>query len=276
MFRISLQNYLAGLPESRLKDAISYALGGTGKKLRPKLMLTLIESFGIDATPFLNAALALEMVHTYSLVHDDLPAMDDDHLRRGQPTTHVKFDEATAILVGDALLSDAFRLITDTEDLSASVQLQMVKMLSQKIGSQGMVYGQILDIASEGQAVTAEDLLAINLHKTANLLEASVLFGALAAHKTPLAPFATLARELGLLYQIQDDVLEAEGDETTLGKSFSDTLRDKPTFVTLLSKNELHSLIRTYQESIRDKMHTLHLIDTPFDTLIRHILHRTY
>jgi Geranylgeranyl pyrophosphate synthase len=140
------QSYLDTRPESTLKKAIAYALGGTGKKLRPKLMLSIIQSKGEDMKPYLNAALALELVHTYSLVHDDLPAMDDDDLRRGQPTTHIKFDEATAILVGDALLSDTFHLIASTQEIPTEIRLNMVDILSKKIGSTGMVYGQTLDM----------------------------------------------------------------------------------------------------------------------------------
>lgn len=270
------QNYIESIPESRLKKAVAYALGGTGKRLRPKLMLSLIESHGMDSKPFLKAALALELVHTYSLVHDDLPAMDDDHLRRGQPTTHIQFDEATAILVGDALLSDAFRLIGETSALDAKAQIQMVQILSEKIGSRGMVYGQILDIASEGQAVTSDDLMKINLHKTSHLLEASILFGAITSQRSPLHAYESLARNLGLLYQIQDDLLEVEGNEATTGKSFSDERRGKPTFITLLGLEKTKALNAAYEKAIQESLVTLHLKGTPSAQLMTTILYRTH
>ena len=269
-------SYLDTRPESTLKKAMTYALGGTGKKLRPKLMLALIQSKGEDIKPYLNAALALELVHTYSLVHDDLPAMDDDDLRRGQATTHIKFDEATAILVGDALLSDAFHLISNTQEIPAEIRLNMVNILSQKIGSTGMVYGQTLDIESEGKTLDSDDLMAINLHKTSNLLEAAILMGAIAAQETSLSAYESLARDLGLLYQIQDDVLETESDESTLGKSFSDDRRKKPTFVTLLGKKGAETLGESYAKSLHQKISDLQLKDSEFERLIEQILKRTY
>lgn len=272
----AITSYTHALPDSVLKTAIAYALSGTGKRLRPKLMLSLIESQGMDAKPFIHVALALELVHTYSLVHDDLPAMDDDDLRRGQLTTHKKFDEATAILVGDALLSDAFGLIAQTESLDAQTQMQMTQILAQKIGSSGMVYGQILDIASEGQNVTADDLMAINLHKTSYLLEASIMMGALSAGIHDLKPYEILARDLGLLYQIQDDLLEFDSDERTLGKSFSDERRNKPTFVTLLNKEGADALAHDYADRIQEAIQKLHLKETPFESIITSILQRTY
>ena len=270
------QSYLDTRPESTLKNAIAYALGGTGKKLRPKLMLSIIQSRGEDMKPYLNAALALELVHTYSLVHDDLPAMDDDDLRRGQATTHIKFDEATAILVGDALLSDAFHLITGAEEIDTEIRLTMVDILSKKIGSSGMVYGQALDIESEGKTLESDDLMAINLHKTSNLLEAAIMMGAVAAQEKSLPAYESLARDLGLLYQIQDDVLEAESDEVTLGKSFSDDRRQKPTFVTLLGKNGAEALRASYAKRLHEKIAGLQLAGTEFERLIEQILKRTY
>ncbi len=272
----AIQSYTHTLPESVLKEAIIYALGGTGKRLRPKLMLALIESKGMDSKPFTSVALALELVHTYSLVHDDLPAMDDDDLRRGQTTTHKKFDEATAILVGDALLSDAFRLVSEANALDDQTKVQMVQILSRKIGSHGMVYGQILDIASEGQKVTSDDLMAINLHKTSYLLEASIMMGALSAGIKDLETYEHCARDLGLLYQIQDDLLEFESDESTLGKSFSDERRDKPTFVTLLGKDGADALASDYAESLHEYIKRLQLEGTPFELIIQSILKRTY
>lgn len=276
MLENAMDAYLSQVPNSRLKDALTYAVLGTGKHLRPKLMLTLIHAKGLRVEDYVEPALALEMVHTYSLIHDDLPAMDDDDLRRGQPTLHKAFDDATAILAGDALLSDAFGLITQCSHLTADLKVKMVRLLAEKIGSHGMVYGQILDIASEKKTVSADDLTQINRFKTAYLLEASILFGALIARVESLEIFEALGRNLGYVYQIQDDLLEVHGTEASLGKSFSDARREKPTFITLLGLEETEKLKAEFVLDITHQLSHVQLNDTPFASLIHNILIRTY
>jgi len=272
----AIDQYLETLVQSRLKSAIRYALSGTGKRLRPKLMLATIEARGFNAKDYASVALALELVHTYSLVHDDLPAMDDDALRRGQPTTHIQFDEATAILVGDALLSDAFRLISEAAQISPDKQSAMIRILAEKIGSKGMVYGQILDIASENTSGDVAQLMAINTHKTAHLLEAALMMGAIASNESNLERTEQLGRDLGLLYQIQDDLLEATSDEATAGKSFSDDRRKKPTYLTVLGLAKTQAMNDQYYASIQASLKALELEHTVLDELIQTIIHRTY
>lgn len=271
----SLNSYYNTIPKSTLKDAIVYALKGTGKRLRPKLMLSLIESHNIPSELYGDLALSLELVHTYSLVHDDLPAMDNDDLRRGKPTTHIAFDEATAILVGDALLSDAFRLIVDHPHINDVDKTRCVQILSSHIGSKGMVYGQILDIESENQSPSLELLLQMNELKTARLLQASLLFAGIIT-KSNLEELQTLGYELGLLYQIQDDLLEQTTDSKTLGKSKSDERRNKPTIVSKLGFKDATQLNQRYINHLDNYIQSHQLAFTDFDALIKTIVHRTY
>jgi geranylgeranyl diphosphate synthase type II len=275
-FEKSVENYLHKLPDSSLKKAMSYALSGTGKRLRPQLMLSLIASRGLSPESFYSLALALECVHTYSLVHDDLPAMDDDSMRRGKPTVHIAFDEATAILAGDALLTDAFSLISEHTSLSSDQKVQLITTLSNAIGSRGMVLGQVLDIASEGEKVSLSELEEMNQLKTGKLLEASILFGAIVASETSFEDYKRLAYHLGLLYQLQDDLLETLEEATVLGKSKSDLVRNKPTTVTHLGLEKAQELEKDYHEKIRKSLIKLHLDHTLFSTLIETIIQRSY
>lgn len=276
LFEKSIQEYLSSIKDSSLKSGISYALSGTGKRLRPQLMLSLIASKGLKTENFYSAALALECVHTYSLVHDDLPAMDDDSMRRGKPTVHVAFDEATAILVGDALLTDAFTLITENKHLTADQKVALVKTLSNAIGSKGMVMGQILDIASEGQHSTLDELEEMNALKTGKLLEASILFGAIVAGEKELKKYQVLAHDLGLLYQLQDDLLETLEDAAKLGKSKSDVKRNKPTTVTHLGLEKAQALEKDFHQKIHSTLSELKLDNSLFAKLIDTIIQRSY
>lgn len=276
LFEQSIQNYLNKFPDSSLKKAIAYALSGTGKRLRPQLMLSLIASRGLSPESFYSLALALECVHTYSLVHDDLPAMDDDSMRRGKPTVHIAFDEATAILVGDALLTDAFSLISEHTSLSPDQKVQLITILSNAIGSRGMVLGQVLDIASEGKNVSLNELEEMNQLKTGKLLEASILFGAIVANESSFEDYKMLAHHLGLLYQLQDDLLETLEEATVLGKSKSDTVRNKPTTVTYFGLEKAQELEKDYHQKIRQSLFKLDLEHTLFSTLIETIIQRSY
>lgn len=276
LFEKSIADYLDTIQNSTLKEAISYALAGTGKRLRPQLMLSLIESKGVKSNPYYSVALALECVHTYSLVHDDLPAMDDDSMRRGKPSVHVAFDEATAILVGDALLTDAFYLISEHKELSSPQKVQLIQTLSGAIGSSGMVLGQVLDIASEGKNSSLDELEEMNALKTGKLLEASILFGAIMAGEKTLSPYQKLAHDLGLLYQLQDDLLETLEDASKLGKSKSDEGRQKPTIVTHLGLEKAQALEKKFHQNIRSLLSELSLSQTTFETLIETIIKRPF
>lgn len=231
------------LPEDQhpahLHQAMRYALLEGGKRIRPILVYATAEAFGAEPLRATPAACAVESIHAYSLVHDDLPAMDDDDLRRGRPTLHRAFDEATAILAGDALQALAFEsLARDNGLLSSDIRLQMMQVLAKASGSLGMVGGQAIDLAAVGKQLTLAELETMHLYKTGALIEASVLLGALAAGVTTrdrLEPLASFARAIGLAFQVQDDILDVESKTEVLGKrQGADVARGKPTYPALL------------------------------------------
>jgi len=224
----------AGEAPARLHEALRYALLGGGKRLRPALLRLVCLELGGDESAWELPGLALELVHTYSLVHDDLPAMDDDRLRRGRPTVHVAFDEATAILVGDALLTLAFELLAGVPGPGAA---EHARVLARAAGSRGMVGGQALDLSLEGGRATLEALVDMHARKTAALFAAACEMGALAAGAGPplRARAAAAGRALGLLFQAVDDLLDVTGDAGTLGKTpGKDAALERPTLVRAL------------------------------------------
>ena len=224
-----LDSALGTLPESRVRTAMAHALVG-GKGLRGFLVLESCALHGVPAATALTAAAAIEAMHAYSLVHDDLPAMDDDDLRRGRPTVHVAFDEATAILAGDALQSLAFQLAAETGSAA------LVAGLARAAGAQGMVLGQALDIAAESAAapLTLDQIIHLQQGKTGALFGWSCTVGPVLSGADQ-APLAAYARALGLAFQIADDLLDHEGDEATAGKRLhKDAAAGKATFVSLL------------------------------------------
>ena len=227
------------LPDSgtaRLREAMRYSTLGGGKRLRPSLVYLTGESLGAALEGLDSPAAAVELIHVYSLVHDDLPAMDDDDLRRGRPTCHRAYDEATAILVGDALQALAFAVLAnDTSGhQEAGVRLAMIRVLAQATGTSGMAGGQAVDLAAVGQNLTVADIENMHRRKTGALIQGSVLLGALAAGITAgpqLEGLRHFGAEIGLAFQIQDDILDVEGDPSLLGKSTgSDAAHNKPTY----------------------------------------------
>ena len=222
----------------RLHQAMHYVVLGGGKRIRPILVYSAATAVGANLAHVDAAAAAVEFIHAYSLVHDDLPAMDNDDLRRGRPTCHKAFDEATAILVGDALQALAFEVLVAHSDLPADNRLRQLQTLAEASGSAGMVGGQALDLASVGQPMTVEALETVSRLKTGALIRASVLLGALGRADIAAADLARLAHYaecIGLAFQIQDDILDITGDTATLGKTQgSDQARDKPTYPMLL------------------------------------------
>ena len=223
-----------------LYAAMRYSVINGGKRIRPLLVYAACEAFGGSQEQADAAACAVELIHAYSLVHDDLPAMDDDDLRRGQPTTHKAFDEATAILAGDALHSLAFEVLTDTQNIAikAEIKLAMLATLARAAGPAGMVGGQAIDLAAVGQKIDQNALERMHRHKTGALIEASVQLGALASGKADTLGLSALQRyaeAIGLTFQVQDDILDVESDTATLGKrQGADIARDKPTYPALL------------------------------------------
>ncbi|MFZ4877362.1 polyprenyl synthetase family protein [Janthinobacterium sp. Mn2066] len=222
----------------KLHAAMRYALLGGGKRVRPLLVRAAGELFDADADTLARAACALEMIHVYSLVHDDMPCMDDDALRRGKPTVHVAYDEATALLVGDALQSQAFMLLAEGAAIPPARQMAMVRLLAQASGSAGMCGGQAIDLDSVGLALSLQQLEQMHQLKTGALLRAAVVLGALAGKDvTPeeMAALNAYARAVGLAFQVVDDVLDATADSATLGKTAGkDAAANKPTYVSIL------------------------------------------
>ena len=223
---------------TKLHEAMRYALLGGGKRVRPLLVYAAGALSGADAATLSRAAAAVEMIHAYSLVHDDMPCMDDDDLRRGKPTVHVAYDEATALLVGDALQSQAFLVLSEATTVPPSRLMAMVRLLAHASGSAGMCGGQAIDLDSVGISLTLEQLEQMHQLKTGALLRASVVLGALAGKDltdNELNALNVYARAIGLAFQVVDDVLDATADSATLGKTAGkDAADNKPTYVSIL------------------------------------------
>jgi farnesyl diphosphate synthase len=229
----------AQVSPARLHEAMRYAVLGGGKRVRPLLSFAAGEVTRALPERLEVAASAVELIHAYSLVHDDLPCMDDDVLRRGKPTVHVEYDEATALLVGDALHTLAFQLLAEHRLADEPrEQLEMVKLLAMAAGSRGMAGGQSIDLAATGSTLTLPELEFMHIHKTGSLIRAAVLIGAACGNGVDAAARAALdryAKAVGLAFQVVDDVLDAEASTATLGKTAGkDSRQGKPTYVSVL------------------------------------------
>ena len=237
----------------RLHAAMRYAALGAGKRVRPLLAYAAGEVSQADPERVTVAAAAVELIHCYSLVHDDLPCMDDDVLRRGKPTCHVEFDEATALLVGDALQSLAFQLLGEyrlADD--AAVQLEMVSLLGAAAGSRGMAGGQAIDLAAVGQNLTVPALECMHIHKTGALIRAAAVLGARCGSglaEDDLPRIEAYAKAVGLAFQVVDDVLDADAPSATLGKTAGkDAAQGKPTYVSVMGITEAKALAGRLRE----------------------------
>ena len=245
-----------------LHQAMRYSTLDGGKRIRPILLYATGQALGVPMEQLDGPACAIECIHAYSLVHDDLPAMDDDELRRGKQTCHIAYDEATAILVGDALQSLAFQILSSdtTMTRNSGQRLQMVHELASASGSLGMVGGQAIDIAAMGSSLTVQQLETMHRYKTGALIRASVRIGALASGNvspTQSEQLNAYAEAIGLAFQIRDDILDVEADIETLGKpQGSDQARDKPTYTSLLglegAKQKARELHLRAMESLQD------------------------
>jgi farnesyl diphosphate synthase len=238
----------------KLHGAMRYVTLGGGKRVRPMLAFAAGEAVAADPSRVEAAACAVEMIHVYSLTHDDLPCMDDDDLRRGKPTCHRQYDEATALLVGDALQSQAFTVLADPGlGLDPAVQVEMLAILARAAGSRGMCGGQAVDLDSTGKRLELAELEFMHIHKTGALIQAAVLLGALAGGALAAERRQRLehyARCVGLAFQVMDDVLDAETDTATLGKTAGkDAAQGKATYLTLMSTREA----RAYAQELMDE-----------------------
>ena len=232
--------------DSKVKDAMKYSLLAGGKRIRPLLMLRIIQSYGLNYHDYLDAACAIEMIHTYSLIHDDLPGMDNDDLRRGKPTCHKKFDEATAILAGDGLLNEAVNVILKA-NYNSELKIALLTILYQASGVNGMILGQALDIEFENKKANRQELDLIHHHKTGDLISASMQMGALVANIDDLETFKEIGYKIGLAFQIQDDILDVVGNSELLGKNIgSDVENNKSTYVTLMGIEKSQEIADCY------------------------------
>jgi farnesyl diphosphate synthase len=237
----------------KLHEAMRYTVLGGGKRIRPLLAYASGALFTADPQTLARAAAAVEMIHAYSLVHDDMPCMDDDALRRGKPTVHIAYDEATALLVGDALQAQAFEVLAASPTMPPARLVPMLKLLAQAAGSAGMCGGQAIDLDSVGLSLTLAQLERMHQLKTGALLRAAVLLGAMCGKELSeqeQAALDTYANAIGLAFQVVDDVLDATADSATLGKTAGkDAAANKPTYVSILGLEPSRALAQQLREA---------------------------
>lgn len=254
----------------QLFEAARYAVLGGGKRLRPILTLATTEMFGGNVSEALNPACSLEMIHTYSMIHDDLPCMDDDDYRRGRLTLHRQFNEGLAVLAGDFLLTYAFDVLANDLHLDPEKKNRLISTLARCSGSEGMIGGQVMDLAFEGKKISLDTLRLLHRNKTAALLTASIEFGGIICNADPLQieQLRSFGENLGLAFQIVDDILDVTSSRTKHGREIaSDLLNEKSTYVTLLGLDQAR---RYAQECYQEAVTTLKLL--PYDTSLLRLL----
>ncbi len=274
MIESRLRELVQEYGNTTVQDAMSYSLLSGGKRVRPRLLLSLLADYGIDLDHGLNQACALEMVHTYSLVHDDLPAMDNDDFRRFKPTNHKVYGEGMAILAGDGLLTAAFTTLAKADTVSAMVQMKTVEILARNAGAHGMILGQELDIVDNIDSVEA--LIQCYEMKTGCLFAAALEMAAVIAGKDDLQDTArTLGLKLGVAFQYQDDILEVTKTSDEIGKShLSDGEREKSTIVTLLGLKRAQNATEGLFKEIKVLLDRLDLNGTELQKLIEEMIAR--
>ena len=268
----------------RLRDAMRYSLFNGGKRVRPILVYASGLAVGGALSPAQQASLdtiacALECIHAYSLVHDDLPAMDDDDLRRGKPTCHIAFDEATAILAGDALQTLAFELLSEAPHLDDACKITLLQQLTRASGVRGMVLGQAIDLAAVNHQLDLTQLETMHRHKTGALISASVAMGAIAcgADEPRLHALGTYAAAIGLAFQVQDDILDVITDTATLGKQQgADIARNKPTYVSLLGLDNARAKARELHQQALAALTEFDQRAEPLRALSAYIIERSH
>lgn len=244
-------------PQSIIYKAMRYSVFAGGKRLRPILMINVCKMCGGDIKEVIPFACAMEMIHTYSLIHDDLPAMDNDDLRRGQPTSHIKFGEAAAILAGDALLNKAFEIVSQYSGDNPMRVLKAINILASSSGTEGMIGGQVVDMESEGKDITLDELKYLHLNKTGAIIRSACAIGALmaGAGKSETEAIDRFALNLGVAFQIRDDVLDVIGSEEELGKPIgSDEVENKNTYVKIAGLAESEKMAEEYTEKAKKEL----------------------
>ena len=241
-FERHIQNYLDAQRPCLISDAMKYSMEG-GKRFRPRVIFAILKGLGIDESVGYDAALALELIQTYSLIHDDLPAMDNDDMRRGKPSLHKAFREDIAILTGDQLLTNAFRVIGESSSYDAECKVKIITALSKYAGIDGMIYGQLLDVTSDNENIDKEKLVEIQDNKTGGLFKISCLIPMYIAKIDREEYFTRMGSLIGLIFQNQDDLFDVIKSEKEMGKSLSDARNEKGSALSVYSLDELKQLI---------------------------------
>ena len=247
------------IKDSRVKEAMIYSLMAPGKRLRPIIFLNVLRSYKVDYTKYIDIACAIEMIHTYSLIHDDLPGMDNDDLRRGRKTCHIQFDEATAILAGDGLLNLAVNVVLNV-DMEPALKVAVLNRLYEASGVNGMIYGQTLDLYYENTPATLEQLKEIHRNKTGELIAVSMQLASMIACIDDYPIWTQMGFDLGLAFQIQDDILDVTSDEETLGKKIgSDLENNKSTYVSLLGIEESQKAVESLFNQCYENLYAMRI-----------------
>ena len=273
-----LATYITQFSSTKLQQAMSYSLLAGGKRIRPILVYLTGQMFDCSLAKLDEAAAAIEMIHTYSLIHDDLPAMDNDNLRRGKPTCHIKYGHAEAILAGDALQSLAFSLLSESQHLNNQVKIDMISELANASGLTGMCLGQSLDLQAEHQSITLEHLQKIHNYKTGVLIKSAVRLGAFASGdiSKPYYPLLdSYAQAIGLAFQIQDDILDVIGEQAIMGKpKGSDIIHEKSTYPALLGLQTAIDMTKQLYDQAIDSLNQIPYNSQPLQDLAGFIINR--
>ncbi|WP_334326847.1 (2E,6E)-farnesyl diphosphate synthase [Gilliamella apicola] len=273
-----LATYITQFSSTKLQQAMSYSLLAGGKRIRPILVYLTGQMFDCSLAKLDEAAAAIEMIHTYSLIHDDLPAMDNDNLRRGKPTCHIKYGHAEAILAGDALQSLAFSLLSESQHLNNQVKIDMISELANASGLTGMCLGQSLDLQAEHQAITLEHLQKIHNYKTGVLIKSAVRLGAFASGDISKPYYHLLdsyAQAIGLAFQIQDDILDVIGEQAIMGKpKGSDIIHEKCTYPALLGLQTAIDMTKQLYDQAIDSLNQIPYNSQPLQDLAGFIINR--
>ena len=267
-----LNSYLNS--NNQIQEAIKFALSAPGKRVRPTLIYLVGDLYNVALEDLDSLALAAEIIHTYSLVHDDLPCMDDDDLRRGQPTLHKKYSEATAVLAGDAMQSLAIQIILDDHKLSNELKVSIVKLLMEKIGYEGMILGQALDISFEQESVNKDEIIQMNYLKTGLLIEFCILAPLMVA-KQSKKQWTEIARNIGIAFQLIDDLLDLEESEESLGKATNkDHSKNKKNLPLLVGPSETMNEIKKFHHETLESLSKLSLNNHPFKIYVENLFNR--
>ena len=259
-FELYIKEYLSSLRKCEITDAMEYAMDG-GKRFRPRISFSILKGMGLDEKIGYDAALALELIQTYSLVHDDLPAMDNDDMRRGKPSLHKAFREDIAILAGDEMLTDSFRVVASSKDYSDKCKVNIIKALAYYAGLGGMVYGQLLDVTSDDKHVDEDSLFEIQDNKTGGLFKIACLIPMYINNEDNEEYYIRLGSLIGQIFQNQDDLFDMIRSEEEMGKNLSDAKNNKGTALSIYSIEELQKIIDD-EFAYLDK----YLEDASFDT----------